>query len=169
MELFEVEGDFAADDGVGIVEAGGEELEDVDGGVVDGLAVVLVEGEGVAEGHEAVVGDVALECGEESGVAGGVSEFGEVEGGFVLVAEWIGGVEEVQEGLMGSRWVAAEGEGHGGFDEDVVRGGGFGSVFGLGEEGFEVLGEGLVDGGVVGVGRGREVGGGEGLSWVRSR
>ena len=69
VELFEVEGSFAADDGVGIVEAVGEEFEDVDGGVVDGLAIVLGEGEGVAQGHEAVVGDLALEGGEEGGVA----------------------------------------------------------------------------------------------------
>ena len=69
MEFFEVEGGFAANERVGVVETGGEELEDVDAGVVDGLAVVLVEDEGVAEGHEAVVGDVALEGGEKGGVA----------------------------------------------------------------------------------------------------
>ena len=105
---------------MGSVEASGEELQDVDGGVVDGLAVVLVEDEGVAEGHEPIVGDFVLEGGEEGGVARWVSQFCEVEGGFVLVAEGIGGVEEVEEGLMGSGGVAAECEGHGCFDEDVV-------------------------------------------------
>ena len=69
MELFEIEGSFAANERVGVVETGGEEFEDVDGGSVDGLVVVLVEDESVAEGHEAVVGDVALEGGEKGGVA----------------------------------------------------------------------------------------------------